>query len=107
VGHTNDIKRREFQHRYKLISGIGSTQIPEYMEWEFEVLEKCEESNKRERERYWWDQLKPLYNLKCPLLTPEERRERQEIWEAKKLLRDKLREASENSCENSVGSPGA
>lgn len=36
----------------------------------YELLEKCSPENKIERERFWWEKLKPEYNLMAPSEQP-------------------------------------
>jgi len=64
IGGTNNIERRKREHKSK--NGTGSEQIPKYIEWEIRLLETCDDTLKKEREQYWYDTLKPLYNIIKP-----------------------------------------
>ena len=79
VGHAHDLKRREVNHRRKI---LGTAQIPNEYEWVMEQLEECNEPQKRFRERYWYDKLMPLYNIRVPKLYDWEIKQRQEAYAA-------------------------
>jgi hypothetical protein len=61
VGKTKDVKRREYEHR-KENTQCSSRYIPDYMEWTMKVLEKTTDVLGTQREQYFYDTLKPLYN---------------------------------------------
>ncbi len=57
-----------------------------YENWKFEVIEKYPCENKIQlkiRERYYYDLLKPLLNIRRPFVSEEERKEQQAIRQSK------------------------
>lgn len=71
VGKSKRVKKREWEHRYK--NGYCcSKQIPAYTDWVFKVLEETTEALGIEREQYFYDTLKPLYNHQRPGQTKKE-----------------------------------
>lgn len=93
VGRTTDFKRRYREHCYRRDS-CGSREIPTDMPWTMALLEECEDVLGASREQYFFDTLKPLYNVRRPGQTqkeyqhkyyaahPEQRRETLRKYEA-------------------------
>ena len=85
VGHTTNIKNRITDHKNK-INNVKNPKhhlkVYEFIRnnggldnWTFIELEKfpCENRNQaEERERYWYDELKPILNSQRPKITKEE-----------------------------------
>jgi hypothetical protein len=65
VGKTQNITKRERSHR-SIYEGSGSKNIPKDMPWVLKEIERCHYTREKERERYWYDTLNPLYNLNRP-----------------------------------------
>ena len=65
------LKTREINHRSKG-NAASSKYIPSYIDWEIKLIEECEESQGTLREQYWYDTLKPLYNMQRPGQTEKE-----------------------------------
>ena len=64
VGKTiQTLKRREVCHR-KPTNTSSSKYIPNHIEWEIKLLEKCADDQGIVREQHYYDTLNPLYN-KC------------------------------------------
>jgi hypothetical protein len=76
VGQTINPTRREYEHR-RTRNGTGTDDIPKDMEWEMKILEECSVLDKKEKERYWYDTLKPFYNIIRPYTRPK-------LWYPKK-----------------------
>ena len=71
VGQTKRLKRREWEHRNK--KGCScSKYIPDYMEWTMKILEETTDTLGIQREQYFYDTLKPLYNRQRPGQTKKE-----------------------------------
>ena len=64
VGKTKRLKGRERQHRKG--KSQCSRYIPDYMDWTMNVLEETTDALGIEREQYFYDTLKPLYNHQRP-----------------------------------------
>ena len=60
VGSTNDISKRLSSHRN--IKDCSSRQIINNDDWEFIVIEQCEENIRYEREQYYMDSLDNVIN---------------------------------------------
>jgi len=69
VGSTTDTKRRLKAHRNK--ESRASKEIGDY-DIEFHILEECDIETRYERERHYYETLKPLYNIQHPGLSKEE-----------------------------------
>ena len=66
VGSTiRTLTQREYQHRAKS-NKSGSKDIPKDCIWKIKLLEKCAVELRYERELYYYNLLKPLYNMKSP-----------------------------------------
>ena len=66
VGSTIDtLNNRAINHRSKS-NTTGSRYIPKDCEWRIVLLEECDADTMRERERYYYDILKPFYNNQSP-----------------------------------------
>jgi len=66
IGRTSQsLKERERKHR-RQDNTSSSRYIPEYTDWEMKLIEECDESVSPEREYYWYDIKKPLYNKNIP-----------------------------------------
>jgi hypothetical protein len=59
------LKEREQYHRYKS-NASGSKDIPKNCEWRIVLIEECAIDMKIVREQFYYDKLKPLYNLRNP-----------------------------------------
>ena len=66
VGQTINLKKRENIHRRKKGNTCNSKNIPEDSDWRMEVLEECKNNIAYEREGYYYELLKPLYNACVP-----------------------------------------
>lgn len=75
IGRTNNIRRREGDHKRRRGNHCGSCKIPKYIEWKLVVLETCDIKNRVLRERYYYDMYMPLYNQRRPGLNQQERDE--------------------------------
>lgn len=85
VGSTRQSPKQRFrEHRCKKDSFAGSYQIPEDYEYTLKVLETCPEETRFERETYWFNALKPLFNIRHP---PTSRQEVLNRWTAANLER--------------------
>lgn len=69
VGSTTDPHRRQKAHRNK--ESKVSKEIGEY-DIVFHVLEECEIERRFERERFYYETLRPLYNIQHPGLSKNE-----------------------------------
>ena len=98
VGKTKTTLRdREINHRSKSNTSY-SKYIPEYTDWVMTLLEECTEECGTERELYYYNILKPLYNHRMPGRTKREwwadnreryrerHNENQRKWKAKQKL---------------------
>lgn len=65
VGKTGDMKRRLKEHRSKSNTSC-SKNIPEYIDWTIRFLETVTPEESIEKEKYYYDTLKPLYNRQRP-----------------------------------------
>jgi predicted GIY-YIG superfamily endonuclease len=93
VGQTKDMKNRYSKH-YNRKDSCGSRDIPDDFHWTMVLLEDCEDVLATGREQFYYDTLKPLYNIKRPGQTlqeyqrgykaahPEQRRESSRKYEA-------------------------
>ena len=68
VGSTNNLKRREREHRKKSV--CGSSDIPKEYEWDMIILERCSDNERKDKEVYYYNSLKPLYNKMIPYTNP-------------------------------------
>ena len=73
VGQTKDVKIRERGHRNRK-SACASRHIPDYIDWTMKVLEETTDALGTQREQYYYDTLKPLYNHVRPMQTRREYR---------------------------------
>ena len=73
IGKTNNVERRKREHRNKK-TGTGSDEIPKYIDWDMIILETCDDASKKYKEQYWYDTLKPLYNIIRPYTNTNVRR---------------------------------
>ena len=95
VGQTGNMANRERQHRQKQPT-CTSKHIPDYIEWDMKLLEKCEDALAVSRERHFYDTLKPLYNKCVPgrssseLERTEARKEKNRLW--REANRERVRE---------------
>jgi hypothetical protein len=64
VGRTKNIISRKSNHKTRRHKGIGADLIPIEYDFQFKILEECENDIGRMRERHWYDLLKP-FNNKC------------------------------------------
>jgi group I intron endonuclease len=69
VGGTNNLLRRSGDHAAKLSRGISTYRLRGALEryprsLRFEVLERCELSELREREAFWVEKLNPAFNTR-------------------------------------------
>jgi hypothetical protein len=62
---TQSLKAREREHRCKSNTS-GSKDIPDDCQWSMLLLETCAIDVMRGREQFYFDKLKPLYNLINP-----------------------------------------
>jgi len=74
VGSTRRPEQREDWHRRRY-GPHASADIPTEYEFSFKVLETCDNSKMKERERHYYDMLRPLLNIKRPMNTEEERKQ--------------------------------
>lgn len=100
IGSSNDIKRRFNTHRYTLNNNKHHN-IPLQRSWNkyepdefiFEVIEECKKEDKLERERYYFEVLKPEYNTaRDPLAPMQGRKHKPETLEklkGRKILQGK------------------
>ena len=111
VGQTNrSLTTRAYSHRSKS-NRTGSKYIPDYIDWMIKLLEECDSSVRYIREQFYYDNLKPLYNIVRPFngLTQNERvkeyqqtdkyQQKKETYEFKKYNREaqrKWREKQKN-----------
>jgi len=66
VGQTKrDLRKRELEHRH-WSNATTSRYIPDYIDWTIHLLEECDDIYSTQRERYYYDTLKPLYNRYRP-----------------------------------------
>jgi len=68
---TQTLTQRMSEHRSKS-NKTWSRYIPEYTDWVITLLEECTEKNGTERERHYYNILKPLYNRCTPGRTDRE-----------------------------------
>jgi hypothetical protein len=62
VGKTSmPLSLRVNAHRSKS-NKCHSKYIPDYTDWEIKLIEECDDALATEREQYWYDTKKPLYN---------------------------------------------
>lgn len=66
IGKTNNLKRRERFHRSKYLNSTGSKNIPGDLIWTMKLLETVSDDMGYIRERYYYDTLKPIYNIYKP-----------------------------------------
>jgi predicted GIY-YIG superfamily endonuclease len=71
VGKTNDVNRREGEHRSKN-EKTHSKYIPDYIDWTLRVLQTVPKDKEIVKEQYYYDTLKPLYNNRRPGQTKKE-----------------------------------
>ena len=72
VGQTiKTLNQRAWRHRSKS-NDTASRHIPEYTDWEIKLLEECNDDVGTAREQYYYDILKPFYNVKRPGQTRSE-----------------------------------
>jgi transketolase C-terminal domain/subunit len=82
VGKTGvSLGERASRHRCKGNTTF-SRHIPDYTEWDIKLIEECDDAVATEREQYWYDTKKPLYNYKRPGQTEKERNKRYRQTEA-------------------------
>jgi hypothetical protein len=62
---TQTLKKRGQQHRRKN-NRCCSKYIPEYIDWTIRLLETVTPEKSIEKEKYYYDTLKPLYNYQRP-----------------------------------------
>ena len=93
VGKSKYLKLREEYHRSKKYNDCGSRDIPDYIDWEIIKLEKVIEDISNIRERYYYDTLKPLYNINKPSNKPVDMT--QKIANYIKLIENRLERQSE------------
>jgi hypothetical protein len=74
VGKTKDMRNRYYQHCCRENNSCGSRDIPLDMQWKMVLLEECEDVSGASREQFYYDALKPLYNIKRPGQTQKEYR---------------------------------
>ena len=78
VGSTvRELRERQYEHRCGDTGknhAAGSKDIPDDCEWEIKLLEECSEESRRSREQYYYDTLKPFYNLNSPIIDLESRK---------------------------------
>lgn len=72
VGSTLNERDRERRHRSRSAKGYGASLIPLDYEWEFKVIERCGNDEKKVRERHWIETLRPILNKYIPSRTQEE-----------------------------------
>ena len=65
------LKARATNHR-STCNKTSSRYIPPYIDWEIRLIEECQDAQGTLREQYWYDTLKPLYNICRPGQTKEE-----------------------------------
>ena len=65
VGRTNDLKKREHNHRSKYNSSY-SRFIPKNIIWKFICLEEVAEEDAFHAEGFYYHYLQPTYNKKVP-----------------------------------------
>lgn len=80
---TGSLKRRKRDHRSKG-NTASSKHIPPYIDWELRLIEECEVAQGTLREQYWFDILKPLYNMQRPGQTQKESQRKYAQTEARK-----------------------
>jgi len=67
VGQTKQsLQKRECEHKRSKNNNACSKYIPDYIDWQIKQLEECVDTIAIERERYWYETLKPFYNKQCP-----------------------------------------
>ena len=93
VGKSKYLKLREEYHRSKKYNDCGSKDIPDYIDWEIKKLEKVTENIANIRERYYYDTLKPLYNINKPSNKPVDMT--QKIANYIKLIENRLERKSD------------
>jgi hypothetical protein len=93
VGKSKHLKLREEYHRSKRYNDCGSRDIPDCIDWEMKKLEKVTEDIANIRERYYYDTLKPLYNINKPSNKPVDMT--QKIANYIKLIENKMEKKSE------------
>ena len=72
VGQTvKSLVDRARRHRWQG-NEATSRYIPKDCEWTIQLLEECPDEQGTAREQYYYDTLKPLYNIQRPGQTPEE-----------------------------------
>jgi len=68
---TQSLKAREREHRCKY-NRVSSKDIPDDCQWSMLLLEECTIDMKIVREQFYYDKLKPLYNLYNPKIDTKE-----------------------------------
>ena len=66
IGKTKNLKRRERFHRSKYLNSTVSKNIPDNIIWTMKLLEVVSDDMGYIRERYYYDTLKPIYNVYKP-----------------------------------------
>tara|TARA_R110000822_G_scaffold136532_1_gene274010 strand:- start:9177 stop:9539 length:363 start_codon:yes stop_codon:yes gene_type:complete len=69
VGSTNALPQRKWKH--KNYTKYSSREIIKNNDYYFEVIEKCEEDKRYEREQYWMDNLDNVINKKLAIRSRE------------------------------------
>ena len=85
VGQTRcHLNKRRREHECKTNTS-SSRDIPDYVDWDIQLLEECPPSSRKIRERYWYETLKPLYNNAHPGLS---RKETKDMWRLRKAKQE-------------------
>ena len=66
IGSTTDVIKRKNNHKTRKDKYISSDLIPQEYEFQFKILEECGSEIRYERERYYYELLKPLNNINIP-----------------------------------------
>ena len=101
VGKSKNLKLREEYHRSKKYNDCGSKDIPDYIDWEMIKLESVTEDIANIKERYYYDTLKPLYNINKPSNKPIDMT--QKIANYIKLIENRLEKKSELLKSQKIG----
>jgi hypothetical protein len=103
VGSTKCIRKRKSDHLCGRTEEERNDWIPDMYDIEFKILEEITSDNLRQRERFYIETLKPLYNLRVPARTLGEA---SRVWGNKRitcecgviLTRYSLRRHRKESC---------
>ena len=64
IGQTKDIKKRLRQHTDKCSKKTSCQKIIDNGDWNFKIIEECEDKIANEREQYWIDNTDNVINMR-------------------------------------------